>query len=70
LINFDAGCHQYLWSHCRGQGRARIAAEDLLAMPIRELTPIEMTKAKDLIDSLNKKLWVDEIIEQKLEEFI
>ena len=66
LINFDKECHYYLWSHCRGQGRARIIADDLLAMPIRELTTAEMKIAKDLIDSLNKKRWVDEIIEQKL----
>jgi len=65
LINFDNYCHEYLWSHCRGQGRARIMVDDLLAMPIRELTTEEMSRAKDLIDSLNNKMWIDEIIEQK-----
>lgn len=66
LINFDNPTHEYLWSHSRGQGRGRISDVDLMNMPVRELTPIEMQKAKDLMDSLDKKIWVDDIIEQKL----
>jgi hypothetical protein len=66
LINFDKDCHDYLWSHCRGQGRGRITDDDLLAMPIRDLTDDEMTGATDLLNNLKKKIKIDEIIEQKL----
>lgn len=49
LINFDNDCNAFLQSHCRGIGPRRIHRDDLLRMPVRELSSGEYIKAKQIL---------------------
>ena len=59
LVNFDTECHEYLQAHCRGQGRGRIMENDLLAMPVRQLTGEEMELTTMSLKNLHIKGEVD-----------
>lgn len=65
-INFDQSCHEFLWDHCRGQGRGRIQEADFLNMPVADLSDDERSKASDLLEILKKKVKLDDLIERRL----
>jgi hypothetical protein len=48
LINFDGDCNTFLQSRSRGNDRRRIHRDDLLQMPVRELSSGEYSKAKQI----------------------
>lgn len=65
-INFDPACHEFLWDHCRGQGRGRIQEADFLNMPVADLSNDEKSKAGDLLEILKKKVKLDDLIEKRI----
>lgn len=65
-INFDKSTHEFLWDHCRGQGRGRIQEADFLNIPMADLNSEELAKASELIEILKKKAKLDDLIERRI----
>ena len=66
LINFDDKTSEYLHDNSKGQGRGRIKIEDLLNMPIYDVSIDKLKKSQEIINLLAKKIAIDEAILAKI----
>lgn len=67
LINFDTETHTYLRSNARGQGRGRVLADDLMAMPIPDVDESKLKLASKVLAKLLKKSEIDRLLTGELE---